>query len=138
MRSTGMIRAKHVMTTLAAVPAAFLLTMAPAHAAGHSTVVYTSEGGSTYGGKALFWGGYDWEAFEVCDTKSDGMAARAYWSWKGGSVTLIDANGSTAFCDKDPQHIARKNVPENAYVDIKVCRVKGGKDRDCTTSVGRA
>ncbi|MCZ9350995.1 hypothetical protein NGM36_14480 [Streptomyces mutabilis] len=134
-----MLRAKHVVTTLAAVPAALVLAMAaPAQAAGSTTVAYTSEGGSTYGGKAIFWGGYSPEAFQVCDTKSDGMAARAYWSWKGGSVTLTDANGSSAYCDNDARHIAQKNVSEGYSVDIKVCRVKNGVNRDCTYSVGKA
>ncbi|WNI31500.1 hypothetical protein [Streptomyces sp. ITFR-6] len=112
--------------------------MAPAQAAGKTTVTYTSEGGSTYGGKAIFWGGYDQEAFQVCDTKKDGMAAWAHWSWKGGSVTLEDANGSTAFCDNEPQHIARKQVPEGSTVDITVCRVKNSAKRDCTYSFGKA
>lgn len=138
MRSIRRIPVKRVATTLAAVPAAFLLTMAPAQAAGSTTVVYTAEGGSTYGGKAIFWGGYDQEAFEVCDTKADNMAVWAQWTWPGGSVTLEDANGSTSFCDHDPQHIARKQVPEGASVDIKVCRVANGVKRDCGYGIGKA
>ncbi|MEU5091679.1 hypothetical protein [Streptomyces sp. NPDC021356] len=138
MRSTRRIRAIHVVTTLAAVPAAFLLAAGPAQAAGSTTVVYTEDGGSTRGGKAIFWGGYSPEAFQVCDTEADGAAAWAKWSWKGGSVTLEDADGSSAFCDNKPQHIARKQVPEGARVSITVCRILGGVKKDCGFNYGKA
>ncbi|MET9830584.1 hypothetical protein ABZ078_15000 [Streptomyces sp. NPDC006385] len=140
MRSIRGVRAKHIATTLAAVPAAFLLTVAPAQAAGSTTVVYTSDGGSTMAGKAIFWGGYDKEAFQVCDTESDGMRVWAHWSWNGGSVTLSDADGSSAFCDDKPAHIARKQVPEGATVEITVCRRDGanGVKKDCGFNYGKA
>jgi hypothetical protein len=139
MRSTRRIRAKHVATTLAAVPAAFLLAASPAQAAGSTTVVYTSDGG-TYAGKAIFWGGYDQEAFQVCDTEKDGMRVWAEWKWDGGSVTLSDADGSSAFCDDNPAHVARKQVPEGSDVLITVCRRDGasGPKKDCGFNYGKA
>ncbi|SDF76867.1 hypothetical protein [Streptomyces griseoaurantiacus] len=140
MRSTRRIRATRVATTLAAAAAGFLLTAAPAQAAGHTTVVYTTEGGSTFAGKAIFWGGYDQEAFEVCDTESDGMRVWAQWTWNGGSVTLSDADGSSAFCDDRASHIARKQVPEGSTVEITVCRRNGasGTKKDCGFGYGEA
>jgi len=140
MRSIRRIRTKHAAMTLGAVSAALLLAAPPAQAAGSTTVVYTDNGGSTYAGKAIFWGGYNPEQFMVCDTKADDMRVWAHWSWNGGSVTLEDADGSSAFCQHTGAHVTRKQVPEGARVEITVCRRKGadGPKKDCGFSYGKA
>lgn len=140
MRSVQGMRATRVVTTLVAVIAAFLLAAAPAQAAGHTTVVYTGDGGAIYGGKAIFWGGLNPEQFQVCDTQVDDMRVWARWSWDGGSVTLSDADGASDFCQNDTPHVARKQVPEGATVEIEVCRRNGadGPKRDCGFNYGEA
>ncbi|MET8214652.1 hypothetical protein [Streptomyces hirsutus] len=68
------------------------------------------------------------------------MRVRAPWSWKGGSVTLSDADGSSPFCGGKPAHSARKQVPEGATVEITVCRRNGadGAKKDCGSNYGKA
>lgn len=143
MRSTGMIRTKRFAAVATAVPAAILLTLAPAEAAGSTKVVYTGDGGSTYGGKAIFTGGTHPEKFQVCDTEADGMAARAYFWWDGenggpdGLITLMDDNGSNPFC-VGGEYVAEYDVHEGASVQITVCRVSAGWDQDCRVDWGHA
>ncbi|MER6445442.1 hypothetical protein [Streptomyces venezuelae] len=139
-----MIRTKRVTATLATTSAALLLTVAPAHAGGHTTIIYTADGASgTYGGKGMFAGGANPEIFQVCDTKTDGMAASAEFWWPAGSgypeggFTLMDDNGASAFC-KVGEFVRTWDVPEGATVYITVCRVSGGRTQDCTHSYGEA
>lgn len=135
MSSTGMIRTKRAATTLVAVPAAFLLTLAPAQAAGESKVVYTTDTG-VVGGKALFTGGTNPEKFQVCDTDADGMAVRAMFWWDGenggpdGYIRLTDDNGATAFC-VGGEFVTNFDVHEGAHVQITVCRVSADREQDC-------
>ncbi|WP_329111811.1 hypothetical protein [Streptomyces sp. NBC_01353] len=122
------------------MPAALLLATTPAQAAGTTKVVYTGDGGSVKGGKAVFAGSTDPERFQVCDTEADGMAARAYFSWSGSShpeLTLMDNNGATSFC-VGGEFLAERQIPENTTVQITVCRVSAGWDQDCVVDWGRA
>ncbi|MFB7353369.1 hypothetical protein [Streptomyces gardneri] len=112
--------------------------MAPAQAAGGTTVAYTGDSGSTHGGKAIFFGAAAPESFQVCDTKADGMAVRAYFRWNHSLVTIMDDDGSSAFCDNKPGNITRHEVPEGTQVEFKVCRVSAGRDQDCSNEIGRA
>ena len=140
MHSSRRIHVRRVVGILFAVPAAITLASTPAQAAGHTTVVYSNDGGSTFGAKSIFYGNQDPERFQTCDTKSDGYRSWSKLTWPGGSVTIEDSDGSSAFCDDKPGNIVSKNVPEGATVEITTCLKDGANDTpfDCGFGYGDA
>ncbi|MFI9248315.1 hypothetical protein ACIGXF_38500 [Streptomyces sp. NPDC053086] len=116
------------------------MAVAPANAAGHTVVAYTTDSDSgVAGGKAIFHGNTDPEWAQVCDTKADGMRAWAQVSWRQHGqwqdFTLEDADGSSSFCDND--HAKQHQIPEGTQVTIEVCLKDGanGPRKYCGSNI---
>jgi len=145
MRSKRRIKVGRVAGVLIATVSAMALASSPAVAEtdGHTVVVYSDDPGATKGAKSIFFGRADPEAFQTCDTQSDGYRSYSKFTWAGGHITLEDADGASDFCDDNPRHIERKDLPKGTEVTIETCLLDGplsdgNKPFDCAYGYGDA
>ena len=124
--------------SLAAVTTATLigltLNAAPASAAQAVTRAYANSGSPRYvdvGDGGYHNIGRNVVTFTACDTYPDGQRIVAWFSWQGGSRTVVDANGANNGCTSENVYVA-----EYTRIDANVCRQDGasGTPNACSGS----
>lgn len=136
-------RLRHLVTLAIAVPTAMILASGSAQAAGNTTVVYTDDGGSIMGGKAILFGKASPERLQACDTETDGHSVIALVSWNDNGprgAEIVDSDGSSDFCDNKPGNIKQVNIPEGTAVLVTACLYESGSKQrwDCDSKTGAA
>jgi hypothetical protein len=137
------LRLRHLVTVAIAMPTAMILASGSAQAAGNTTVVYTADGGSIMGGKAIFFGKASPERLQACDTETDGHSVIAIVTWNDHGPRgreIVDSDGSSDFCDNKPGNITEVNVPEGSGVQVTACLYESGSKQKwaCDTKAGAA
>ncbi|MFI9819731.1 hypothetical protein ACIHFC_04525 [Streptomyces sp. NPDC052013] len=137
------LRLRHIVTVAIAMPTAMILASGSAQAAGNTTVVYTADGGSIMGGKAILFGKASPERLQACDTETDGHSVIAIATWNDNGprgTEIVDSDGSSDFCDNKPGNITAVNIPEGKAVQVTACLYESGSKKTwaCDRKTGQA
>ncbi|MDX3579932.1 hypothetical protein [Streptomyces sp. FL07-04A] len=137
------LRLRHLLTVAIAMPTAMILASGSAHAAGNTTVVYTADGGSIMGGKAILFGKASPERLQACDTETDGHSVIAIVTWNDRGPRgreIVDSDGSSDFCDNKPGNITAVDIPEGTSVQVTACLYESGTKKKwaCNHETGEA
>ncbi|MFI6377333.1 hypothetical protein [Streptomyces sp. NPDC050546] len=137
------LRMRHLATAAIAMPAAMILASGTAQAAGNTTLVYTADGGSIMGGKAILFGNSSPERLQACDTETDGHSVIATVTWNNHGphgAEIVDSDGSSDFCDNKPGNIKIVQIPEGAGYVVTACLYESGSKKKwaCASKSGAA
>ncbi|MFF0159135.1 hypothetical protein ACFYRY_16615 [Streptomyces sp. NPDC005263] len=126
-----------------AMPTAMILASGSAQADGNTTVVYTADGGSIMGGKAILFGLASPERLQACDTETDGHSVIAIVTWNDNGprgAEIVDSDGSSDFCDNKPGNIKEVNIPEGKAVQVTACLYESASKKQwaCDHKTGKA
>ncbi|CAM5524907.1 hypothetical protein SVIOM74S_00970 [Streptomyces violarus] len=137
------LRMRHLVTVAIAMPTAMILASGSAQAAGNTTLVYTADGGSIMGGKAILFGNSSPERLQACDTETDGHSVIALVTWNDygpHGAEIVDSDGSSDFCDNKPGNIKVVQIPEGAGYVVTACLYESGSKKKwaCDSKSGSA
>ncbi|MFF7313726.1 hypothetical protein [Streptomyces sp. NPDC008137] len=137
------LRMRHLVTVAVAMPTAMILASGSAQAAGNTTLVYTADGGSIMGGKAILFGNSSPERLQACDTETDGHSVIALVTWNDHGprgAEIVDSDGSSDFCDNKPGNIKIVQIPEGAGYMVTACLYESGSKKKwaCDSKSGAA
>ncbi|MFC9507497.1 hypothetical protein [Streptomyces sp. NPDC057002] len=137
------LRMRHLATVAIAIPTAMIFASGSAQAAGNTTLVYTADGGSIMGGKAILFGKASPERLQACDTETDGHSVYALVTWNDNGphgAEIVDSDGSSDFCDNKPGNIKAVNIPEGTGVRVTACLYESASKQKwaCNTKTGEA